>query len=104
MGYGDKPFLLQYDFGAGVKSRISGYSIVQSGANSDRWLQDWSFEGSDDGVNYVELDSRSGQTFTTDLQTYSLATSVAYRMFRLKITYLGYNSGTTHIASFQLLQ
>ena len=104
MGYGDKPFLLQYDFGAGVKSRISGYSIVQAGANSDRWLQDWSFEGSDDGVNYVELDSRSGQTFTTDLQTYSLATSVAYRMFRLKITYLGFNSGTTFISSFQLLQ
>jgi hypothetical protein len=104
MGFGDKPFLLQYDFGEGVQSRISGYSIVQPGANSDRWLQEWSFEGSDDGVNYVELDSRSGGSFTTDIQTYSLATSVAYRMFRLKITYLGFNSGTTYISSFQLLQ
>ena len=47
----------------------------------------WTFEGSNDGTNWTELDSRSAQTFAqNEWKTYTFHNSDEYLHYRLKVT------------------
>lgn len=76
---------IRYDFPREVA--IGQYSIVPYGgtggvvANPKFWV----FEGSNDGVNWMVLDSRSNQTVWTSSVDYTISNKVRYSKYRLNI-------------------
>jgi hypothetical protein len=118
---------LQYSFPEGQKSAISGYSLVCSKQLSDSdVINAWQLHGSDDGVSWELLDTKTGQSgsgnydagtnlFTfgnwsfvwpsdiSNQRTFTLATPATYRMYRWTWSHNDSGSGPL-ITSAQLLQ
>lgn len=69
------------------KITIKGYSIMGP-ETLERAPKDWTFEGSDDGENWIELDNRTGQTAwaTETRNTYKFNNDTEYKYYRLNIT------------------
>ncbi|MFA6415809.1 MAG: tail fiber domain-containing protein, partial [Candidatus Paceibacterota bacterium] len=67
-----------------VRYSITG-KLAAYGSNSP---VDWVFQGSNNGTDWTQLDSQTGQTLWTDLETrtFTFSNSVAYTTYRLYIT------------------
>jgi regulation of enolase protein 1 (concanavalin A-like superfamily) len=79
---------IQYQFGNGLAWTITEYKITSANDVQQRDPKSWQFQGSNDGLNWVTLDTQSNQVFPARLltQTYDLTNSNAYRYYRLNIT------------------
>jgi regulation of enolase protein 1 (concanavalin A-like superfamily) len=95
---------LQYDFGAGNAQTIKRYTVTSANDVPARDPKDWQFQGSNDGSAWTTLDTRSNQSFATrfEAQTFSIASSGAYRYYRLNVTANG-GDGSTQLSELGLL-
>jgi beta-galactosidase/beta-glucuronidase len=79
---------LQIQLANNKSLKAENYSITSANDGPERDPKDWQVEGSNDGVEYTLLDSRSGETFNRRRETrnYKIAHPGRYRYYRLKIT------------------
>jgi hypothetical protein len=92
-GNAGAPQWLQYDF-VSAKSDINGYSLSNRTASpyhlaptqdaQGQAPSEWTFAGSDDGVTFTTLDTRSTVTWDSQgmTKTYTLSAPASYRMYR----------------------
>ncbi|SFV13958.1 discoidin domain-containing protein [Pseudoduganella namucuonensis] len=82
------PQWLRYDFGAGVAQTIRRYGVTSSVDSPSRDPSAWQLQASQDGSDWVVLDSQSAQAFAFKYQTryYDVANDTAYRHYRLYIS------------------
>ncbi len=92
---------LQVDFG--VPRVVNKYVITARNDRSASTLspKTWTFEGSNDGTNWVVLDTRTDETdwFAAQRREYVFYNSKAYRYYRINITA---NNGATQTAIGEL--
>jgi hypothetical protein len=79
---------LQYQFGGGAAWVVTQYALTSGNDVPGRDPKDWQFQASNDGDDWTNLDTRTGETFTDRSQTrsYSFANDTPYRFYRLNIT------------------
>ncbi len=80
---------LQYDFGVGVTKKIKRYRLSSSASEESRDPMNWTLKGSNNGVDFTVVDTRTNQAFGTreDTREFKLnGTPAAYRYYRLDIT------------------
>jgi PKD repeat protein/type 1 glutamine amidotransferase len=67
---------------------VNHYALTSANDFPGRDPRDWTLQGSADGTNWTDLDSRTGETFPQRFQTkqYSFTNSQAYQYYRLNIT------------------
>ena len=67
---------------------VTGYSITSANDASQRDPQDWQLQGSNDGVNWTDLDTRSNQNFSSryEKKQYSFSNQAAFSFIRLNVT------------------
>ncbi|MBP0020215.1 MAG: discoidin domain-containing protein [Cyanobacteria bacterium SBLK] len=77
--------ILGFDFGA--STTVGGYS-VQIHARVNGFPTDWTFDGSNDSLNWTTLQTVAGEANWNDYESkfFGLAAPVEYRYFRLKFT------------------
>jgi hypothetical protein len=80
---------VKQDFGAGHAKTIVKYTLT-NGGSSDGVIKDWTFEGSNDDLNWDILDTQTGQN-PSDYTEYLVPNTTAYRYYRIVITAI--NSG-----------
>ncbi len=70
------------------KNLVTKYSITSANDADSRDPKDWTFEGSDDGVSWTILDTRTNEDFPSRFQerTFSFQNSDTYKYFRLNMT------------------
>ncbi|NEE04388.1 DUF1080 domain-containing protein [Phytoactinopolyspora halotolerans] len=82
---------------------VSQYALASANDFAGRDPQDWTLQGSPDGENWTDLDSRSGEDFPERFQTkdYRFENDTEYEYYRLDITA---NAGDplTQLAELQL--
>jgi len=73
---------------------IAGYSMTSANDAHERDPLNWNLQGSNDGVNWVPLDSREGEDFPEFFQTrtFLFQNTTPYLIYRLNITSV--NSGS----------
>lgn len=83
---GSNSFELNYDFGAATTA--NGYRIYPySSAANAGYPKTWSFEGSNDGATWDELDSQSDVTLSKGTwYSYPIENTTAYRYYRIKVS------------------
>ncbi|MEV8451546.1 GH92 family glycosyl hydrolase [Streptomyces sp. NPDC052095] len=79
------------------------YALTSANDHAERDPGDWTLQGSADGQEWQDLDSRTGETFAERFQTlsYRLAPGAAYRHFRLRITANNGATDATQLADVQ---
>jgi len=79
---------VRVSFALASEQTLRSYALVSANDESKRDPKAWTIYGSNDGENYVALDSRSGQTFSDRYQTktYQFENETAYRFYRFDIT------------------
>lgn len=85
-GFGDDGLWMQQEF---PEPRVvNRYSMTSGNDAPDRDPITWMLEGSDDETNWVELDSRVGESFSGRNETneYKFDNDVAYKYYRINIT------------------
>ncbi|MEC5029297.1 MAG: Ig-like domain-containing protein, partial [Oscillatoria sp. PMC 1051.18] len=79
---------LQYEFETPVV--VTDYHLTSGDDEPARDPKDWQLQGSNDGVNFVNLESQTNQNFSGRLETKSFhipsANQQAYQYYRLNIT------------------
>lgn len=90
---------LTYEVPGGGTALVTRYDVVSAPDSPARDPRDWRFEASADGVGWVVLDTRTGETFSarSQVRTFGFASNSEYRFYRLVITA---NNGDT--SSLQL--
>ncbi len=93
---------LQFDYSGDLWCRldfyepvaIAGYSMTSANDAHERDPLNWNLEGSNDGINWVTLDTREGEDFPEYFQTrtFLFQNTTPYLVYRLNITAV--NSGT----------
>jgi hypothetical protein len=92
-GYNSGTPSLEYDLGSGHAAVATSYGIYPYG-NHVFDPSAWTFSGSNDGTNWTQLDSRSGQSLTTgQTNSFSFSNSTAYRYYSLKLLQGGFQNG-----------
>src|SRR5262249_16279452 len=78
---------LAYYFGGPAKTVIR-YDITSANDVPGRDPRDWQFQGSQDGMTWTTLDTRSGETFPTRFLTrqFTFSNLSSYTRYRLNIT------------------
>jgi len=84
---------------------VGVYTITSGNDAADRDLKDWNLQGSDDGENWITLDTRAGETFATRNLTvrYDFDVDHAYKYFRLNVTDNN-GSGIIQVSEWRLIQ
>lgn len=79
---------IQYKFGNGLAWRITRYQVTSANDVAQRDPKNWQFQGSNDGVTWTTLDTRTNEVFASRLltKTYDFANNTPYRWYRLNIT------------------
>jgi hypothetical protein len=77
---------ISYQFAAGQV--VTGYSITSANDVPQRDPQDWQLQGSNDGINWFDLDTRTNESFSSRhlKKNYSFFNATAYSHIRLNIT------------------
>lgn len=85
-------FYMQLSFPAA--QQVASYTLTSGNDAPDRDPKDWKFSGSMDGNTWVDLDERTGETFSgrNVTKTYSFPNVVPYTHYRISISAVG--SGT----------
>jgi len=93
---------LQYHFSNGSKFAINRYKLTSANDEEGRDPVSWTLKGSNDGTNWTNVDSRSGQDFAARYQIneYRFSNTTAYEYYRFEFTS---NNGTEfQIAEIEL--
>jgi hypothetical protein len=100
---GRKALWVQYR--STVPAIVTRYTITSANDVPDRDPRDWNLAGSNDGVNWTVLDSRTGQSFSSRFlkKTYSFENTFSFTYYRLNITANNGNTGT-QFAEWELFQ
>ncbi len=79
---------IQYRYADGATAYINEYAITSANDFPQRDPRDWNLLGSNDGINWDTLDSRTGVTFASRFETqdFSVTSPGAYNIYRLEIT------------------
>jgi RHS repeat-associated protein len=82
---------LQYQFAAGAAYTVAQYSLVSGGDTgiyTGRAPKNWQLQGSNDGLGWTTVDTRTNQADTLSLHTttYTVASPGSYKYYRLNIT------------------
>ncbi|HTJ78411.1 MAG TPA: DUF5010 domain-containing protein [Rariglobus sp.] len=82
------PVWLQYDYGSGRTETVTGYWLTSGNDMPQRDPKDWQLLGSNNGVNWTAIDTRTNQAFTGRNQTvaYTFSNATPYRFYRLNVT------------------
>jgi len=83
----DYPHWLQYQFTSGKV--IQTYTVTSRDYPGENiWYPiDWKLQGSNNGTDWIDLDTRSGESFTqNEKKTYSFNNSTSYTYYRILIT------------------
>ncbi len=82
------PWWLQYQICGGAGAALSKYTLTSADNAPEQDPRDWEFQASNDGVTWTTLDTRSGESFDSRLQTksYSFNNVTPYCFYRLYIT------------------
>ena len=85
------PLIVDYDFGEGNEKVVDMYKVYchPNASLSARCPKTWYFYGSNDGINWTQLDARLSETgWSSDLEcrTKTFANTTAYRYYRIKFT------------------
>jgi len=85
-------FYMQLNFPAA--QQVASYTLTSGGDAPGRDPKDWKFSGSLDGTTWVDLDTRTGETFASRnlTKTYSFKNIVPYKHYRISITAIGSGS------------
>jgi len=96
---------LQYQFGHGERWVVTEYRITSANDAPVRDPMDWELQGSNDGLAWVVLDTRSNQKFERrrTAKTYTVANTVAYAYYRLNITASGRRGDGIQLAELELM-
>lgn len=85
------PSWVVVDLGSGNAKAIRGYMLFNVNASDSP--TEWALEGSNDGSSWTSIDSKTGQTWSNNGETSSIANlyalasdTAAYRYYRLTIT------------------
>jgi hypothetical protein len=81
------------------------YTITSANDVPTRDPRNWSFQGSNDSVNWVTLDTRTDETFETRalIKMYTFQNTTPYLYYRLNITANNGASGT-QLAEWEIYQ
>lgn len=91
------------EFSAAKAYALKGYALISGNDAPERDPAEWTLEGSTDGATWVEVDSRSGQTFGSrgEKRTFELLTNeVEYQHYRFSFA----NNPATAAGIFQLAE
>jgi Alpha-tubulin suppressor and related RCC1 domain-containing proteins len=79
---------IQYQFSDGNKYVVTKYTLTSAYNSPESDPKDWTIKGSNDGTNWVTLDTRTGENFTSRMQkkSYTFNNTIAYEYYRLEIT------------------
>lgn len=82
------PHWLKYDFGVGNSETVAQYRIVGFDLATRIYdLKNWTFEGSNNDIDWDVLDTQTNETFTQhNWNTYEIANVTAYRYYMLNIS------------------
>ncbi|MCY6380969.1 hypothetical protein [Hoeflea prorocentri] len=100
---------VQYQFPGGTRKVADAYWITSSSnaAQHGDYFTQWEFQGSNDGTNWVTLDSRDGETGWSGSETryYEFDNDVAYEHYRLNFSGGGGADGVnTNVAELAIHQ
>jgi hypothetical protein len=79
------PEWLKQDFGAGNEKTIIQYTLNNGGVGPGEVCKDWTFEGSNDDLNWDVLDTQTDQ-YPVTRTVYQFDNTTAYRYYRILIT------------------
>ncbi|MCX6722001.1 MAG: peptidoglycan-binding protein, partial [Candidatus Staskawiczbacteria bacterium] len=81
------PAWLEYNFGVGNSQIINTYTIINRNWTEPTSPNTWSFQGSNDGTTWVDLDSISGDINNTQaaVRTFNFTNDTAYQYYRIYI-------------------
>jgi hypothetical protein len=68
--------------------QVASYTLTSGNDAAGRDPKDWKLSGSTDGTTWVDLDVRTGETFSSRnlTKTYSFKNTVPYNYYRISIT------------------
>ena len=83
---------------------VTKYSITSANDAPSRDPKDWTFEGSNDGSNWVILDTRINESFPSRFQerSFTFVNSASYQYFRLNMT-ANHGSDAYQMAEWQII-
>jgi pimeloyl-ACP methyl ester carboxylesterase len=96
---------LQYQFGGGAGWAVSRYALTSADNNPKRDPRAWRILASNNGHDWIGLDSRSDENFSDRLQTqrYQFDNATPYRFYRLDISdNHGLDAGGLQVAEWDL--
>ncbi len=84
---GTRASWIQYKYAGNQRFVVSSYTITSANDRPERDPKDWSLLGSNDGVNFTVLDTRSNETFPNRLQqrAFIFSNTTGYNIYRLDI-------------------
>ena len=94
---------MQLSFAA--PQQVASYTLTSGGDAPGRDPKDWKLSGSIDGTTWVDLDTKTGETFATRTmtKTYNFKNDILYRHYRLSISAV--SSGTLfQLAEWRLIE
>ncbi|MGM3175699.1 discoidin domain-containing protein [Dickeya lacustris] len=80
------------------------FIICRQDLSSGGVPRDWLFQGSDDGINWVTLDSQAGISFKSNEKKIFNINRSTYKHYRIYVTAVNTNSSLVTITEFGLLQ
>ena len=85
-------FYMQLSFAA--PQQVASYTLTSGNDAPGRDPKDWKLSGSLDGSSWVDLDTRTGETFSgrNMTKTYSFKNKVLYKQYRISISAIGSGS------------
>ncbi|MDQ6422166.1 glycoside hydrolase N-terminal domain-containing protein [Paenibacillus sp. LHD-117] len=88
-GDGKPPFWIQWEY-AEAKV-ITGYSLTSGNDVPNRDPKDWTLKGSNDGVQWTVLDTRTNEEFASRklTKTYSFTNNTAYKFYKFDLVTKG---------------
>ena len=86
-----------------VAQTVVEYAIFSSGVNTDANPKDWTFEGSQNGVDWTTLDTRADEILPAlEFTVYSFLNTVAYLYYRLNVSANNGNSQYLIISEIEM--
>ena len=79
---------IQYQFGGGNAYVVTRYTLTSGNDMLGRDPKNWQFQGSNDGITWATVDTRTGITFASRLltQSFTFTNTTAYKYYRVNIT------------------
>ncbi|TJZ61837.1 discoidin domain-containing protein [Sphingobacterium olei] len=86
--------------------KIGAYTLTSANDAASRDPKEWNLQGSNDGINWTTIDSRSNQVFATRLLTrrFNVAYPVSYTHYRLNITAIVGGTNLFQICEWRMIK